>query len=63
MSEQNEPSQSTDKGKVRLPPIGHAVWVKCEGHRTLAYRDSEGVWRALADGKEVTGIVKVEWSE
>ena len=62
MTEHNDPLPSGSEGSGQLPPIGEAVWVQCEGYRTMAYRDAKGVWRNLGNGKEIKGIVKVEWS-
>jgi len=63
MSEQNKPLPGGSHGTGQLPPIGEKVWVQCEGYRTMAYRDDQGVWRRLSNNKEVTGIIKVEWPE
>jgi hypothetical protein len=53
-SEQNE---GGEEGKW-LPPIGIPMWVMCEGYRTMATLDSKGVWRNLANGKVIKGVVK-----
>ena len=61
MNEQSEPLQNGNEGSGQLPPIGEVVWVQCEGYRTMAYRDAKGVWRNLGNGKELKGILRVEW--
>jgi hypothetical protein len=63
MTEHNEPLPGSSEGTAQLPPIGEYVWVQCQGYRTMAYRDKEGLWRRLSNDKEVTGIIKVEWPE
>ena len=40
------------------PPVGQPVWVWCDGYRTMAILDAKGVWRNLADRKELKGVVK-----
>jgi hypothetical protein len=56
-------SLSVGKKPVLVPPIGEKVRVQCETYRTMAYRDEGGVWRTASNGKELTGIIKVEWPE
>ena len=63
MTGQNEPLPGDSERTEQLPPIGVKVWVQCEGYRTMAYRDQEGVWRTLSNNKEMKGIIKVEWPE
>ena len=63
MTEQNEPLRNETEGTGQLPPNGVAVWVQCEGYRTMAYRDAKGVWRNLGNGKELKGILRVEWPQ
>ena len=58
--------EHSDHGKQSgggLPPVGVPVWVKCAGYRTMAYLDAKGLWRSLGDGKELKGVVSVEWPE
>jgi hypothetical protein len=45
-------------GESWLPPVGHPVWVWCTGYRTMATLDAKGIWRSLADGKELKGVVR-----
>ncbi len=52
ISKNQKPEQSP-------PRVGETAWVWCEGYRTLARLDPKGVWRALATGKELTGVVSV----
>ena len=61
MNADEKKSLGTGKGeeKESLPPVGEPVWVQCEGYRTLACRDENGVWRTLSDGKKLKGVVKV----
>jgi len=63
MTEQNEPTRNKREAAGQLPPLGVAVWVQCEGYRTMAYRDAKGVWRNVGNGKEVKRILKVDWPE
>ena len=46
------------RGENWLPPIGEAVWVLCEGYRTMATLDERGEWRKLSDGKKLKGVVR-----
>jgi hypothetical protein len=63
MSEPDEPLPSGSEKSGELAPFGEKVWVQCENYRTMAYRDEGGVWRSAGTGKEVKGIIKVEWPE
>jgi hypothetical protein len=36
------------------PAVGEHVWVECGPYRTLAYRDQDGFWRAVATNEPVT---------
>jgi hypothetical protein len=63
MKEQNEPRRNEGETGGPLPPVGVAVWVQCEGYRTMAYRDAKGVWRNVGTGKEIKRILRVDWPE
>ena len=63
MTGRDEPLPSGSEGGGELPPLGQAVWVQCEGYRTMAYRDAKGVWRNVGNGQEVKGIIKVVWPD
>ena len=45
--------------RERSPAVGEKVVVRCHGFRCLAYRDKEGVWRSVSDGRELRGAVEV----
>jgi hypothetical protein len=63
MKEQKERSENGKDGSGKLPPAGEPVWVRCEGYRTMAYLDSNGVWRSAATDKELNEVVGVEQEE
>ncbi len=59
-SDEKRPTLSDqDKRLQPLPRIGETAWVWCDGYRTLARLDPKGVWRTVATGKELTGVVSV----
>ncbi len=39
--------------------ISEPQWVQCVGYRCLAVLGADGKWRSLANGKELTDVVKV----
>jgi hypothetical protein len=59
MCDCSPPSDKKEENAFGLPAVGQPVWVQCGGYRTMAYRDQDGKWRKLADGKKLTGNVAV----
>jgi GH24 family phage-related lysozyme (muramidase) len=58
MNSEEDPSLGTGEVEQEsLPPAGVPVWVRCEGYRTMAYRDKDGLWRTVGDGKVLTGVI------
>lgn len=56
-SKENRPGpQSAPENN--LPPVGEQVWVQCGDYRTLAFRDRDGSWRAVATNEKLT-VTKV----
>ena len=60
MSRENKKTAAASgaAGENWLPPVGQPAWVWCAGYRTMATLDAKGVWRSLADGKELKGVVR-----
>ena len=61
MAEQDEPLRNERERDWQSPPAGVGVWVECDGHKIMAYRDGEGVWRNFGNGEELKGTIKVDW--
>jgi hypothetical protein len=54
-----EISEIKKKRKAELPPAYRQVLVQCVGFRSLAYRNFEGKWKAVADNKNLPKDVEI----
>jgi hypothetical protein len=54
-----EGGDDLNKGAKReiSPVLAVPVYVQCDGFRSLAYRDKEGVWRHFYGDQPIEGIV------
>jgi len=51
--EQADSKGNGSEDTENMPHAGQPVWVECGDHRTLAYRDAEGIWRTVAKNEEI----------